>query len=331
MSEATREPYGRQDDAPPVVGLSRRRFLAGTGLLAAAAAAVQVPGMSGLVRAQAQSADDLLGPLLADIARPLVQQVAADTVAGVVAFVVPGDDPYSQHQGVTAELGGIPSRGHEFLLEALDEFMPVPDTYLQPIAASLAAGMSDTPIPAELVALPDEVTATVDQGLLALFANDQTVPVSAVVALLVNQAAMMAHPDAIAGPFVSPFANLSYEQKFDAWKVIELDTAGLIATFDTQTPEPLRASLSGLVKFVAGALVEFAAFGSYSEWGFFDREAGRATQRPVGWEMSNYLPGRLAPVDGQPELMGYYGGVRRVQGSWDQAPLPEQLERDARA
>jgi len=33
--------------------------------------------------------------------------------------------------------------------------------------------------------------------------------------------------------------------------------------------------------------------------------------------MASYLPGRTTPADGWDELLGYYGGVRFVEGSWD--------------
>jgi hypothetical protein len=99
--------------------------------------------------------------------------------------------------------------------------------------------------------------------------------------------------------------------------VLEEETAEMLAEIDGDTPEPMRASLSGLVRFVAGALVEFVAFGSFSEYGSFDPATGQVSQRPVGWEMSGYLPGRSTPVAGHPELRGYWGGVRAAEGSWD--------------
>lgn len=300
--------------------LSRRRFLTATGLVTTAAAASQLPGFTGRWPARAQSADDLLGPLL-DSGVPLLQALAHDTIAGVIAFVVPGDDPYSRAQGVVADdLGGVQAKGPEFLMDALDQFFPFPDSYLQALAASMITGSSDLPVPllGELTGSLNELTSEVDQALLALFENDQTVPLSLVFAMVINLAASAVRPDAVtAGTFLSPFANLDFDGKMDSWQYLEEDTTALLAQLDGDLPEPLARSLSGLVAFAAGALVEFAAFGSYSEWGVFDAQTGTATRRPPGWEMSNYLPGRSTPVDGHDELIGYYRGVRAARGSWD--------------
>lgn len=66
----------------------------------------------------------------------------------------------------------------------------------------------------------------------------------------------------------------------------------------------------GLIEFLAGALVEFAAFGSYSEFGVFDAATGSLTATPVGWTLSQYLalaPGD-GPVEGWDEFKGYLGG-----------------------
>lgn len=303
------------------IPLSRRRFLAATGLLTTAAAASQLPGFVGRWPAGAQSADDVLDPLLDGSAEPLMQALARDTIAGLVAFVVPGDDAHSRAQGVTADAhGGVEAKGPEFLMNALDRFLPVPDTYTQALAASMVTGSASTPLPApdELTSGLTELTRTVDEALLVMFENDQEVPLSLTFALMINFAATATHPDAVAGgPFLSPFANLGFPAKMDAWSFLEEDTAQLVAQLDGDLPEPMTDSLSGLIRFAAGALVEFSAFGAYGEWGVFDREAGVATRRPVGWDMSNYLPGRTEPVDGHDEFLGYYRGARAVQGSWD--------------
>lgn len=309
---------GREALVERTIGLSRRRFLAATGLVTTAAAAAQLPGFAGRWRAGAQSADDLLGPLLGDTAEPLLQELGRDTIAGLVAFVVPGPDAYSRAQGVTDDTGGgVAARGPDFLLDALDQFLPVPDTYTQALAASMVTGASSSPLalPDELVDGMLEVTRTLDEALLDLFANDQEVPVSLALALLVNYAASATHPEAIVdGPFLSPFANLSFDQKMDAWQFLESDTAQLVAALDSDLPEPLAGSLSGLIEFAAGALVEFAAFGAFSEWGVFDRASQSVSERPVGWDMTDYLPGRTEPVHGHDELIGYYGGVDAADG-----------------
>ena len=301
--------------------VSRRRFLAATGLVSVAAAASQVPGFAGRWPAGAQSADDLLGPVLGDTAEPLLQVLAHDTIAGLVAFVVPGPDAYSRAQGVTDDTGGgVAARGPDFLMDALDQFLPAPDSYTQALAAAMVTGSADAPLslPDDLVDGMLDVTRSLDAALLDLFASDQQVPLSLTFALVVNYAASATHPEAITtGPFLSPFANLAFDQKMDAWAFLESDNAELVAQVDSDLPEPMAGSLSGLIEFAAGALVEFAAFGAFSEWGVFDRDTQTVSGRPVGWDMTTYMPGRTAPVDGWNELLGYYRGTRAVQGSWD--------------
>jgi hypothetical protein len=68
--------------------------------------------------------------------------------------------------------------------------------------------------------------------------------------------------------------------------------------------------VSGLLRFAAGALLEYAAFGSYSEFGVFDPATRTVTKRAVGWDLSHYTPG----VDGWDELKGYYQGRKKVTG-----------------
>ncbi len=299
------------------VTLSRRRFLAATGLLGTAAVAAQLPGVAGRSPAYAQSADDLLGPVL-EGAGGLLETLALDTLGGLVAFVVPGDDAYSAHQGVTAPaLGGIAAQGHRFLADALDRFLPVPDTMLAPFVRAMATSSASAPleIPAELLAVPADLVVTLDEALLVLTENDRTVPLSAAIAMLINLAATLAAPASVAGPFLSPFANLDFAGKMAAWRLLEEDVTTVIGALDGDLPEPLEGSLAGLVAFVGGALVEFAAFGSYGEWEAFDAASGVATRRPVGWEMSDYLPGRDRPVHGWDEHLGYYGDVRVADGS----------------
>ena len=79
---------------------------------------------------------------------------------------------------------------------------------------------------------------------------------------------------------------------------------------DSKLSEPLKDSISGLLEFLAGALVEFVAFGSFSEFGVFDAATGTLTATPVGWTLTQYLA--LAPnnrpVEGWDEFKGYLDG-----------------------
>jgi hypothetical protein len=87
--------------------LSRRHFLRSSGLLAAAAGLMQSQWVGRLLVPEARAAH---GP----------DQVT-DTFNGLAAFIVPGADPYSAHQGVTdTQPGGVEACVGPFLGGTLD-------------------------------------------------------------------------------------------------------------------------------------------------------------------------------------------------------------------
>ncbi|HEX8742914.1 MAG TPA: hypothetical protein VF712_07255 [Thermoleophilaceae bacterium] len=95
-------------------GISRRTLLERAGLAGAGVLLAQIPGfLSGkgwLEDAVAQSADEV-----------------RETLDALVAFVVPGPDPYSVAQGQsTKEPGGIDAGGTDLLIELLDRFVQFP-------------------------------------------------------------------------------------------------------------------------------------------------------------------------------------------------------------
>ena len=287
--------------------VSRRRFLVRCGALGAVAFAAQLPG-AGLARAVIQ-------PVARDASEAL-RLLAVDTMAGLVAFAVPGPDRYSQVQGVTsATPGGVAALAPDGMIETFDRFLPLPDTVLQATATSLGAAMSDVPVPELDAALAGVEThaATVDEALLALTANDQVVPLSLVVALMLNFVATSVDPASIGGPFPgSPFANLKFADKAEVFRRLEDDNAELVALLDGGGAEPMRGTFSGAVALLGGVLLAFAVVLSYCEWGVLDRERGVATRRPIGWDISRYALGRTTPADGWNDLRGYYRGRRRA-------------------
>jgi hypothetical protein len=287
---------------------SRRVFLARIGVLGAAAATAGF-----LPRVGYASLGDLGLQGVVGVVRPLLDELARDTLNGVAVFVVPGPDAYSAAQGTQrAEPGALEARTPDFLIRALDNFVPFPDELAGPITAALATGLADTPIrlPSLLDSLPLQPVRTVDKALSALLQNHQAIPLSMTVALTLNFVATQVDPAAVAGPFLSPFSRLSFAQKARVFALLEGGDADLVALLDRRLPQPLRQSVSGLLKFVAGSLLEFAAFGSYSEFGVFDAGTRSLTGRPVGWGLTGYLPNGV--VDGWDDFQGYYQNRRRV-------------------
>ena len=285
-------------------GLDRRQFLARVGVLGAAAAV-------GLPRVASAEPPEPLGSLL--------QELARDTISGLVAFVVPGPDAYSVQQGLTApEAGGIDAATTDFMLTSLDNFYPFQDQLVGPLARALATGLTDgaaragTPLdlPGPLVGVVDEHVRTLDDALAPVLTTDYTAPLSVVISLLLNTMATWVDPASLSGPFpAAPFANLSFDAKVEVFRRMEEDAAATAASFDGDLPEPLRHSLSGLMAFVPGALLEFVGFGTYSEWSAADRTTGQLVGTPVGWQLTGYLAETdFTPVDGWADLRGYYAG-----------------------
>jgi hypothetical protein len=133
----------------------------------------------------AATAVALYGPLV-ERAAAAADPVTRQTIEGLMAFVVPGDDAYSRQQGVsTARPGGVGAGAAPFLERTYDEALPLP---------------------------------LIGNGL------DISLPGSILVATLLNAQAKAVNPLAILGPFLSPFANLRFEHKVEVLRRLEEET-----------------------------------------------------------------------------------------------------------
>ena len=114
------------------------------------------------------------------------EDVVGDTLSGLIAFILPGDDDFSRAQGdSTHEPGGLAAGTLPVFIRNLDAFVPV--------------------------AIPG--------------AGTQTLPASGGVAMLLNRYAVEVNPAAAGGQFVSPFARLSNAEKADVFKRFESDAS----------------------------------------------------------------------------------------------------------
>lgn len=287
--------------------VSRRTFLARAGVLGAAAGA-------GLV-VPAARADALLPlPDLVALLRPVLAELARDTFNGLTVFVVPGPDEYSAAQGTPrSEPGALEAGATDFMLESLDNFVPFPAQLAEPTVAALKTAMSDLGIelPTDLLGLSLPLVQTLDDALGVLLEEGATLPLSLVVAMLLNLVATQVNPLSVSGSLRSPFARLTFEEKAEAFELIEGPDADLVALVDTGLPEPLRGTLSGLLRFVGGALLEFAGFGSYNEFAVFRPVSRTVTSEPVGWTLSGYE----GVSDGWDEFRGYYQDRTEVENA----------------
>jgi hypothetical protein len=254
--------------------LSRRQFLGRCGVLGAAAAV----GPAALARAAPP-----------EPAAELMRLLARDTIRGLVVFAVPGPDAYSRAQGETSRTpGALEAKADELTMQALDEFLPLPDAYVNALAGAF-------------------------QPVHQLLRSDTTIPLSLLMALILNFEATAVNPLAVVGPFpASPFANLRVRDKARVFEQLEDGQSDVVALLDEHAPQPLKGELSGLMKYVGATLIEFATFSPYVEFGVWDPRTRTATRRPVGWDLTNYMPGRTTPADGWAEHRGYYEGRRAV-------------------
>lgn len=153
--------------------VSRRTFLHRAGALGLAAALAELPivlGERGLLdQALAQSID-----------------LTTETLNGLAAFVLPGDDPYSVAQGESHPgPGAIAARTVPALIDALDAYVPG----------------------------------------RALVTGDRSLPASGGIAALLNDYALQVNATATAGGFTSAFACLSFAEKAEVFRRFESDPA----------------------------------------------------------------------------------------------------------
>ena len=294
-------------------GLRRRDLLLRAGVLGASA----VVSSAWPAGAPARVPESLEG-LLERVVDPALRLLGRDTYAGLAVYAAPGPDHYSAAQGLTSPTpGGVEARAPELIAHTLDSYVSWPDNYVQALAAGFSTGVSDVPIPGSLLGgvlrRLELAGATLDEAVELALRNDRTIPASLPAALMMNFAATRVRPTSVAGPIPSsPFANLSHAEKGQAFQRIERADPDLVALIDAGGPQPLREGASGLLRFIGNTLLALAPFATYSEFGVFDRERRRVTRRPVGWDLSRYMPGRTTPADGWPELRGYYQGRRAV-------------------
>ena len=105
--------------------MSRGRFIRHAGLTAAAMALLQAP--------QVLSGRGWIQPVYA--AKP---DLVHDTFNGLLAFVVPGSDTYSKHQGVsTAEPGGVDAGITDVLIASMDQAVPFRSNFSVELAGIL--------------------------------------------------------------------------------------------------------------------------------------------------------------------------------------------------
>ena len=174
-----------------------------------------------------------------------------DCYQGLLAFLVPGSDAYSLQQGVVRPgPGGVSDRAERALAGSFNESFPVPIT---------VPGVN------------------------------LTVPLELFIAQLLDNEARVVAPGSGAGPFASPFANLSFDDKVEVFRRFEAE----------------RLYDGTFLRYLLNTVPTFAGFIALSEVATFDPATRTQTGRPASWDLTAY-PG---VADGRNEFVGFYRGV----------------------
>jgi hypothetical protein len=243
-----------------------------------------------------------------DLLRPVLCDLTRDTFNGLAAFVVPGRDAYSRAQGTPrAGPGAIGAGTPDRLLATFDHLLPLPEEMARAIAGVLASGLPEVPValPGDLSALSSCVADTLDGAVQRILARPDLLPLSQVVALLLNLLATQVDPATTRGPLRSPFARLSVAGKATVLGMLEEPDPVLLAAVQSQLAEPLRGAVRGLLLYLAGGLRAFPAFGTHGTWSTLDPRTMSVGRRPAGWDVARFAP--CAP-DGWNDFTGYYRG-----------------------
>ncbi len=280
----------QESDLP--LSRQRRDFLTRSGLVGAVAAVSPMLLSSSKSQASLFSSNAFISEVF--------NAITLDTFAGVSAAVIPGNDWHSiSQQQFTLNNGAVAANTQQFLLENLDNYLPWPQELAAPILSALASAYSQAagPIPFSLALALKPVETLIlnklDEYMDKLIAGEETVPLAHVFSLILNR-----------GSHLSPFSRLSFSEKMEVFKRLETGEPDITHLISINLTPEQSALLPGLMNTFARNLIQLSAFGAMSEWHALDSSTRTLNVRPVGWEISNYLP--QGNVEGWDDFLGYY-------------------------
>lgn len=307
------------------ISSGRRQLLIGSGVLGAAAAVN--PGMAfahwgrgkGKGRWGRDNPQENVEPVdwTVEQLRTALDRLRDDTFFAMIAFGVPGNDPYSEYQGVSTPYpGGITTRADLYLAGGTNLLVPMPAAYMGQMLASIATYLAIQPMDIPEMAAGDvgENGEYLLENLNSTFTDylEGEVSNSVLVALLVNLAATRV-AGSIDGPFPSPFANLGWEQKCRVFEELESESSWLKRAITWNIPDrDYREATPGVLSSMIAFMLRIAGFGSYCEFAVFNPETREVAQRPLGWVLSQYAPDAPPSGIGSDDFIGYYQGRRSV-------------------
>ena len=99
-------------------------------------------------------------------------------------------------------------------------------------------------------------------------------------------------------------------EKTEAFRRLEEDSTAIAAQLDGDLSSRCARRSLACSDPLGASLPNFTAFAVYSEFHAFDHATRTAMVRPIGWDLSNFTPGRRTPRDGWAEFKGYHRGLR---------------------
>jgi len=291
----------QESDLP--LSRQRRDFLTRSGLVGAVAAVSPMLLSSSKSQASLFSSNAFISEVF--------NAITLDTFAGVSASVIPGNDWHSiSQQQFTLNKGAVAANTQQFLLENLDNYLPWPQDIAAPILSALASAYSEAagPVPFSLALALKPVETLIlnklDGYMDKLIAGEETVPLAHVFSLILNITATMVNPLALRGSHLSPFSRLSFSEKMEVFKRLETGEPDIAQLISINLTAQQSALLPSLMNTFARNLIQLSAFGAMSEWHALDSTTRTLNVRPIGWEISNYLP--QGNVEGWDDFLGYY-------------------------
>lgn len=312
------------EDKPSNVPINygRRQLLIGSGLLGAAAAVNPGMAFAGWGRGGRWGWNDPQENVehvdwTVEQMRTALNALRDDTFFAMIAFGVPGNDPYSEYQGVSTPYpGGITTRADLYLAGGTDLLVPMPPAFMNQMLASIATYLRLTPMDIPEMASEDvgENGEYILENLDSTFTEllEGQVSNSVLVALLVNLAATRV-AGSVDGPFPSPFANLSWEQKAQVFEELENEHSWLKRAITWAIPDrDYREAAPGVLGQMVAFMLRISGFGSYCEFAVFNPATREVAQRPLGWVLSQYAPDAPPSGIGSDDFIGYFQGRRSV-------------------
>lgn len=263
----------------------------------------------------------------------VLRDVSLDTLNGLAAFAVPGQDSFSSRQRLKVPgAGGVDNGAGIFMSVALDIFSPF-NTDLSVFLMVALANVRDEVV-AGFFRRKDSWGAhnyhyqkheleQIDDAFFNWLRSSKPkpgLPLTIITATLLNIVSAKINPHSVNNTFYKGFGSLHWKDKARVFKVLETHPEALAAHIWGDTDSPVGQLVLGIMRFLPGSLLEFVCWGSFVEpLPLVDFDNLTLLARPPGWDYAGYqVDGsgpRLDPVDGWDDFIGYFRNRTEVSNA----------------